>query len=517
MQGESIKYTRKRWFVLGAMSLSVFVLAFNTTALINALPVLRREFEISAASLQWIINAYILAAATFILIAGKLGDIFNRKTFFIFGVILFMIASVLLAECNNTVVLIITRLLQGIAAAFIASGSLAILKNTFHGRELGLAIGIWAAGIGSGNAFGPFLGGMLTEYLSWRYIFWSDALIMIAVILIAVKSISNNFLKKEIKDKFDVWGFVLFTSGIFLIVYGLSESQILGWNNPVTFILLISGLILICIFVKVECSVEHPLIHLGFFRKKIFVLANIGIFAVLFAEIAIPYFLNFYFQNSTLFNLSAVEAGLAVLPFSISLFVFTFLSVYVTRVFGYKYSVVGSLFLLVIGLFIFCYMGMKLSYCGLIAAMILCGGGIGICDPVFNVLGMNSLPEKYSGEASGVLNTVVYLGELSAIAFGSVCFFNFGRYTLSPVMKAADLSFTRNLFDKVLLGYNEAVQFLISGMPPGVRNTSLEIIQYSCKISFAGVMLLTALITLAVALISASWLSHRDYNVEECD
>ena len=156
---------------------------------------------------------------------------------------------------------------------------------------------------------------------------------MAMVIFIAVKCIATDSVENKIKGKFDLYGFILFVSGIFLIVYGLSESNTLGWKNPIISILIITGLILLSVFVLVEHTVEQPLIHLKFFQKKVFLLANIGIFVVLFAEIAIPYFLNFYLQNSTLFNFTAGEAGMAVLPFSISLFVFTFLSVYVSRFF----------------------------------------------------------------------------------------------------------------------------------------------------------------------------------------
>ena len=183
--------------------------------------------------------------------------------------------------------------------------------------------------------------------------------------------------------------------------------------------------------------------------------------------------------------------------------------------FGYKYSVVGSLFLLTAGLFLLCNMGMNFSYSGLIVGMILCGGGIGVCDPLFNVLGMNSLPEEYSGEASGVLNTVVYMGELSAIAFGSICFFGFGRYTLSPVVKKVDLFFSQDSFDQVLMGYHETVQLLMTSIPVGVKEFSFEVVRYSGKIGFAAVMLLTAIICLLTTLVAFFWLSRKDYNVED--
>ena len=503
----------KKWFALFALSLSVFVLAFNTTAVINALPIIREHFDISAASLQWIINAYILAAATTILIAGKLGDIFDRKLLFIFGAFFFTIVSILIAVSNNTPTIITGRLLQGVAAAFIAAGSLSILKNVFDKKELGFAIGIWVTGIGGGNAFGPYGGGLLTDILSWRYVFWLDAVIMAFVVLISFSCLPNNLTKERKNGKFDFLGFILSVTAVFMLVYGLSESQILGWLHPLTYILLIGGIILFCVFIKVELTVENPLIHLEFFKKKVFVLANIGIFVVLLVEIAIPYFLNFYLQNCTIFNYTAGEAGKAVLPFSISLLIFTFLSVFISRFLGYKYAVINSLILLFFGLLIFSITLSQTFYSGLVVAMILCGAGIGICDPVLSVLGMNALPQENSGEASGIINTVVYLGEMSAISLGSICFFVFGRNSISSVTTITNVSVSQNFLDKLLLGNNSDYLKLLTERLPSddLAFITVNIVKNSAVYGFIAVVFFCMIMVLVIALIAIFGLTKKDY------
>ncbi len=505
----------EKWFVLLALSLSVFVLAFNTTAVINALPVIWVQFDISAAALQWIINAYILAAATSIMIAGKLGDIFNRKLLFIFGVFLFVLVSAVIAISNSTSVMIVGRLLQGVAAAFIAAGSLSILKNIFSKKEFGLAIGIWGTGIGGGNALGPYFGGLLTDNLSWRYIFWVDVIIMSFVLLMSLKCISNNLTKDDRKGNFDVLGFVLSVSGVFLLVYGLSETQILGWFHPLTYTFIIVGVILLGVFVKVELSADNPLIHLSFFRQRVFVLANLGIFIVLFVEIAIPYFLNFYFQNCTLFNFGAGEAGKAILPFSISLLIFTFLSVFASRFLGYKYAVISSFVVLFIGLFVFCFAGFKTSYSNFIFAMILCGAGIGISDPILNVLGMNALPKENSGEASGIINTVVYLGEMSAISIGSICFFVFGRNNISTITTISDFSVSQSLLDKLLLGNNySSLKILIERLPVDMELITINIVKNAAVYGFIAVIVFCIIMVFTIILLSVFWMTGKDYGDE---
>ena len=272
-------------------------------------------------------NIYILTAATLILIGGKISDIFNRKKLFLLGSGGFLFASVLLVIATNLNMMLLGRFFQGICAALIASGSLAILNITFKDRSLGFAIGVWTAFVGVGNAIGPFIGGMLTDFVSWRCIFVVNAVLITLTALIAVVCVEvekeSNIIRA--KSKLDYGGFILFSVGIFLIIFGLSESSVLGLLHPIVYIAMILGVVILLLFLVYERKAESPLIHLSFLRQKSFVFANIGLFLIYFIEMGIPYFLNLFFQNSSLFGLSASRAGTMLLPFSIAIFIFSFL------------------------------------------------------------------------------------------------------------------------------------------------------------------------------------------------
>jgi MFS family permease len=164
------------------MSLAIFVLAVNTSALVNALPVICIQYNMEVSNLQWIMNVYMLAAAAFILIGGRLGDIFNRKKLFLFFSILYSLSSLMIALIDSASVLFTGRLVQGICAAFVTSGSLVFVKLTFDPRRLSLAFGLWSGLVGLGCAIGPFLGGILTDIISWKAIFWLNFIVMGVVI-----------------------------------------------------------------------------------------------------------------------------------------------------------------------------------------------------------------------------------------------------------------------------------------------------------------------------------------------
>ena len=500
MDKKCTKPTVRNYLILFAMSLSVLVLAFNTTAQTNALLIIKREFNISPTSLQWVINIYLLMATSFILIAGKIGDYFEKKKVFISACLLYLFASVFIALSANAAQLLIWRAVQGLFAAFICSGSMSILKTQFDDDHLIWAIGIWSAMVGIGAAIGPYGGGVISDTLSWRYIFWLNTVIMLIASSITLFSMkSEGSFKKNIRV--DVKGLILFFIFASTLVFAFSYSNVIGWKNLKIPSLIIISLITGIIFFKYETKHSDPLVHFEFFKNKVFLFANVGIFTTILSEVAIPYFFNIYLQNSTIFDYSASKSGMLLLPFTTMILLSSLLSSYFVKRLGSKLIIILSFLLISLGLIILSYSGIRILYSGLILGMILTGAGMGLVNPLLSSIALSSLPEKFLGEASGVLNTIAYFGEIVAITVGNIIFFTVGRKILFPIVQISK-SYSMNFYDQLLLGYKLSVNHYLSNLPQIDKTNCLNIIQNSAKLSFSSILIFIALLTFSVILLS---------------
>ena len=204
------KVPSEKWFILIAMCLSIFTVAFNSTAIMNATVAIRNELNLTTTSLSWVINAYLLTTASCIIIGGQFSDRYGRRNMFFLGTATFIIASFMIATGNNFETLLLGRILQGFAAAFITPGTLALVKTSFAEHDDTFAISMWSAAVGLGFAVGPTVSGILTDYIDWRYIFWINIPILIAAsYIIATKDKSPQVNTAKKNAHLDMLGLVL--------------------------------------------------------------------------------------------------------------------------------------------------------------------------------------------------------------------------------------------------------------------------------------------------------------------
>src|SRR5438874_5472837 len=220
----------RKWWTLVAVCTATFMLLLDITIVNVALPAIERALSASFSDLQWVVDAYALGLATCVLTAGALADLFGRKRLFVIGVILFTIASALCGISNDALFLIIARGFQGIGGAIMFATALALLSQEFHGRERGTAFGIWGATIGAAVAIGPLAGGVLTSWLSWRWIFLVNIPVGAAALLISVARLHES--KNPEHSRLDPVGLVTFSGGIFLLIFGLVRGNEQGWSSP---------------------------------------------------------------------------------------------------------------------------------------------------------------------------------------------------------------------------------------------------------------------------------------------
>lgn len=298
-----------------AMVLGSTVATIDATIVGIALPTIGRDFGASIAGLQWVSTAYTLTLGGLLLVAGSLGDHYGRKRYFLVGVIWFAIASGLCGLAPNTAVLIIARAIQGIGAALLTPGSLAILQASFVPEDRGKVIGTWSGFTGVGGAIGPLLGGILVEWTSWRLIFAINIPLAAVVVYLTVRHVPESRDPAMSGARIDVTGGALVTLGLVGLAYGLIEGPPGGWRSATALGALVLGALLLVAFVLWERRVSAPMLPLKLFRSRQFSATNAVTF-VLYGAIGGVFFL-LPVQLQEVSGYSPLEAGVSLLPLTV--------------------------------------------------------------------------------------------------------------------------------------------------------------------------------------------------------
>src|SRR5271169_6782024 len=250
-----------KWWTLVAVCLGTFMLLLDITIVNVALPDIQRALNSSFSDLQWMVDAYALTLAAFLLTGGSLADMYGRRLMYLVGLAVFTTSSVLCGFAANTVMLILSRALQGVGGAIMFAVSLALLADAFRGRDRGTAFGVWGAITGLAVAIGPLLGGILTSGISWRWIFFVNAPIGVAALIIAVLRVGES--RQAQANRPDWAGFVLFSGALASLVYGLIESNQRGFTDSLVLTCFAVAAILLVAFVLVELRIAHPMFDLS--------------------------------------------------------------------------------------------------------------------------------------------------------------------------------------------------------------------------------------------------------------
>src|SRR4051794_1066140 len=307
----------RKWRALVIVCVGIFMLLLDITVVNVALPDIQKELHASFTDLQWVVDAYALMLATTMLNAGTLGDLLGRKRVFIIGVGLFTVASALCGAATSPLFLNLARGAQGIGGAIMFAVSLAILSQEFQGRERGTAFGIWGATVGAAVAIGPLVGGVLTTWLGWRWIFFVNLPIGAACVAGAVRELHES--RDEEHGGFDVLGFATLSGGLFALVLGLLRGNDWGWSSGRVLALFAAAAVLLLAFVLVEWRQREPMLDLSLFRVPTFTGAQIAAFTMSAAMFSQFLYLTLYMQN--VLGYSPIGAGIRFLPLSMLSFV----------------------------------------------------------------------------------------------------------------------------------------------------------------------------------------------------
>jgi EmrB/QacA subfamily drug resistance transporter len=300
------------WAALLAASIGQFLVVLDISVVNVALPGMRAGLGLGATSLQWVVNAYSLAFAGFLLLGGRAADLFGRKRVFITGLGLFTAASLAGGLAQDAGMLIGARAVQGLGAAILAPVTLSLITGTFpEGPARTKAIAMWTAVGTAGGATGGLVGGLLTDYLSWRWVLLINVPIGAAVAVVAARWLREEAAAAA-RQRLDLPGAVLVTGGVGLLAFGIGRTEHHGWTSADSLVPLLAGLVLLALFVAVEARTAQPLVQLRLFRLRSVAVGNLATLVSTMAGFALWYFLSLYMQN--VLHYSAVRTGASFLP-----------------------------------------------------------------------------------------------------------------------------------------------------------------------------------------------------------
>ncbi len=396
--------------------LAQFMVILDVSVVTVALPAIRGGLHFSEVDLQWVVNAYTVTFAGFLLLGGRAADLLGRRRVFVAGLLLFALASLAGGIASSQGVLIGARAVQGLGGAVVAPASLSILTTTFaEGPERNRAVGIWGAMGGAGGAAGVLLGGILTDALSWRWILFINVPIGVLAAVAAQRLIAESRGPARARH-FDLSGALTATLGLSLLVLGIVRTDVTGWASLPTLGLVISGVALLAAFLVIEERfARSPLMPLRIFASRQLSAANVVVLAVGAASFGMWFFVSLYLQQ--VLGYSPIRAGLAFLPMTLCIAIGSTLASRGVQRLGVKPILVTGLALQLAGLLLFGLIHSHGSYLGdVLAPSLLVAVGIGLSFVPATIAAVSGVAPHEAGLASGLVNTSRLFGGALGLA-----------------------------------------------------------------------------------------------------
>ena len=492
---ETCSAPSRRWTLVAAILGSS--LAFIDGTVVNvALPSIQREMGATVSDAQWIMESYALFLASFLLVGGVLGDRFGRRRIFMFGIGLFTLASIGCSLSGAVGPLIVARAIQGIGAALLVPGSLALISATFPQSERGAAIGTWSAFTGITAAIGPVIGGFLVDHYSWTWAFLVNVPVGIALLVICMTKVPES-LGASSRGAIDMPGAGLATIGLAGIVFALIEAPSRGWSATPIWAAAVMGVVALLLFARVEARSAAPMLPLGLFRDRNFAGSNL-LTLLLYAALGG----SLFFLPLDLIQVqgySATAAGAALLPFIAIMFLLSRWAGTLVDVFGAKLPLVTGPVIAAVGFGLFTLPSIGSSYwMTFFPAICVLGLGMSITVAPLTTTVMNAFGAELAGTASGINNAVSRVAALLAIALFGVVLTQVFNASLSGGLAAMHAPV--ELVSSVVAQQQKLAGIVLpDGYPAATVDATKRVIALSFVAGFRWVMSISA----GLALLSA--------------
>ncbi|MGH9088387.1 MAG: MFS transporter [Acidimicrobiales bacterium] len=500
----------RKWWTLLAVCTAIFMLLLDITVVNVALPDIQRSLHASFSDLQWVIDAYSLTLAAFMLTAGVVGDMFGRREVFAIGLGVFSLSSLVCGLSVDSLMLNLARGFQGVGGAIMFATSLALIAQAFHGRERGTAFGIYGAVVGGAVAVGPLLGGAITSGIGWRWIFFVNVPIGIVAIALTLAKIDES--RDPNTRRIDWLGFATFSGALCCLVFALVRGNDSGWTSPSIVGLLAVAAALFGVFVVAELRQRDPMLDLSLFRRPAMVGVSVAAFAISASIFAMFLYLTLYIQDDL--GYGPLAAGLRFLPI-------TMLSFFVAPVAGRltvripaRVLLGGGLLVIGVGCILLSFIRADSGWTVLLPGFIVTGVGIGAMSPVLASSAVAVVPPERSGMASGINNTFRQVGIATGIAgLGAVFQHDMQHRVTSnlaatPAGRAALQAHGSSLGPALISGQ---VRTAVGHLPAAQSHAVLGAYASGFATSIDQLLLIAAAVALAGALVATLLVRQRDF------
>jgi EmrB/QacA subfamily drug resistance transporter len=409
-------HDRKRWLAFATLCLGDLMIVLDSTIVNVALPSIRSSLGFSEASLVWVVNAYLLTFGGFLLLGGRLADLYGQRRLFLIGTIAFTVASVLCGLAPSAPVLVVARALQGVAGAVVSAVALSLIMQLFpEGPGRVRAMGYFGFVMAGGGSIGVLLGGLITNLLDWRWIFLVNLPVGAGVVALALRLLPGGGRSAE-RPRLDMAGAITVTGALMLAVYGIVSAEQVGWTSSRTLGTLAAAGALLAIFLAIEARVSAPLMPLGLFRSRNVSTANVV--GVLWAAAMFAWFFLSALYLQLVLGYSPLQVGLAFLPANLIMGAFSYsLSAKTVNRFGIRAPLAAGLLIAGAGLALFALAPVEGRFLvHVMPPMLLLGVGAGMAFNPVLLAAMNDVKPEQAGLASGVVNTAFMMGGALGLA-----------------------------------------------------------------------------------------------------
>jgi EmrB/QacA subfamily drug resistance transporter len=406
---------RSSGLLLAVICVAQFMVILDVAVVNVALPSIRSSLGFSTAGLQWVVNAYTLTFAGFLMLGGRASDLLGRRRVLLAGIALFTLSSLACALSDSPDLLVGARAAQGIGGAVVSPASLAILTTSFaEGRERNRALGLWAAIGGIGAATGALLGGLLTQGLGWQWVFLVNVPVGLAVLAIAPRLVPEG--RAELGHRhFDVAGTLLVTGGFVALVYGIVRAEALGWGAAGVLVPIAAGALMLAAFGAVEGRLaKAPLVPLWVLGLPRLRSANLVVLALYSGVFTMWFLISLYLQE--VLGYDAIDTGLAFLPMTVGVAVASWRAPRVVAALGARRTITGGMLVAAAGLALLTGIHPGASYAAVLPGGVLAAAGLGLALVPSTIVAVQGVPPAAAGVASGLLNTSRLLGGALGLA-----------------------------------------------------------------------------------------------------
>ncbi len=505
-RGQDAGQRGNKWWTLVAVSLGTFMLLLDITVVNVALPDIQRALHSSFSDLQWVVDAYALTLAAFLLTAGSLADMYGRRLLYLIGLVVFTCASMLCGFAVSTLMLQLSRALQGIGGAIMFAVSLALLADAFRGKDRGVAFGVWGTVTGLAVAIGPLLGGVLTSGLSWRWIFFVNAPIGLAAVVIAVLRVAESRAPRASRP--DWAGFALFTVALASLVYGLIESNQRSFSNGLVLGCFVAAATLLVAFVVAERRSAHPMFDLSLFRLPTFSGGAVAAFGLSASIFAMLLYLVLYLQD--ILGFSPLATGVRLMFISGGILVTSTVACRLTSLVPIRLLVGPGLLVVGVGLLLMRGLDAGSSWTHLIPGMIVGGIGVGMVNPPLASTAVGVVTPERAGMASGINSTFRQVGIATGIALLGTLFSNKVKdEVVTRVSAVPGLSHQgQQIATAVQSGQ---IGQVIAKLPAPARQTAGLITRAAFTNGLNHILLVAAIIALVSGVVSLAAIRGKDF------